>query len=194
MKTLEIKGTKLKLTKISGWRQGDTTIFLDTELKKNLRYQEIVFMSLTTTPRKSEILPVSGKSGLIEVEEKLGKHEEAWVLEKMMSKSGKTDDYDNDEEKLINTYCAAIVKLHVPVVESLLQSTQNINILQSFYESYGNIGLARLRTQLLFDYPKKRGMKSSAVSQYSPIYQMFCSKNEFFLELSFFFFTFAANN
>ena len=171
MKTIEIKKEKLKLTRITTWRKGDNRIYLEPGLKNAMRIQKIVFINPSASPRKYNAFSVIGKTEMIEGMDSVKDFPEAWVLERMAEKSKRTEDYSMEEIRIINAFCASILNKHVPLVEALLQAVKNGSTLKSFYETFGTVGFERFKTELLLDYPRRRGTSKSPVSDYSPIYQ-----------------------
>ena len=149
MDTINIKNSKIRLIRVESYKQGDKRIYFDNSLKETLRYQELIFMDLSSsTVSRSEVLKVHGISGFVDIE-KFSTYSELWVMQTSNKKYGDSEEYDNADVKVIRAIASAFLPDHVSIVESLLQAVGDKHLLKLFYETFGMRGIEKFKYLLL---------------------------------------------
>ena len=167
MNEILIKNSKLKLTRLS-FTKGDSSIYLDESLKKNLKYQEIYFIS--RSENSIIIRLVHNQSKHIGIPSMMN-YEEAWVLERTKTKNISAEPYDEAQSEILRYVIVPLTYHHVSTAEIFIQALGDIKIQKLFYESYGDKKLRDFQEFLLNYETKKDSIKDPKISNYSPIYQ-----------------------
>ena len=163
MKEIKIRNAKLKLKRLV-FVKGDSSIYIDSDIKSKLRFHEVYFLNdsygdRSTFPRTKKIY---GESGKIECSLP---YDSAWVL----IKTDKIDnqEYDEDEKNVIRQVVSSLVRTHINIAEKLVLSLNDLKLEQVFYESYGDLDDL---TDRLVDYDPKK-LEEPRVLKFTPIYQ-----------------------
>lgn len=168
MREILIKNSKLKLTKLN-FNPGDLDVYLDSSIKKNMKYQELYEIKRGVTNLVT-CRKVYGQVGKIDISFSGLDVSEIWVLEKTNTKNSDYE-YDALDSEIVRLVASYLSSSHVPVAEVFIQALGDLKLQRLFYEAYGEERLSKLTFALLNYETVKDKLEEPRIDHYSPIYQ-----------------------